>query len=260
MILYQKGNSVKPYNYDAMEYTNFSYISHLHRDFELIYVIEGELSVTVEDKTTLLRQGGFALILPNQIHSFESPCSNRVFVCVFAADFVREFSRTVGDQRWDENCFYISEEERQFLIGKILSEEPPARMELCAYLQWICAVYYRIMMQKKVPELPAFRVDTLLHRMLEYISQHYTENITLREMAREFGYEEHYLSRCFHNFFQVNFKQFVNEYRIRLACHLLEEKQERSMTEIAFQSGFGSVRNFNRAYRSIMGVEPRRRV
>ena len=73
------------------------------------------------------------------------------------------------------------------------------------------------------------------------------------------GYEEHYLSRCFHNCFAMNFKQFVNEYRIQFARRLLEQQPPLPITEIAYMSGFGSVRNFNRVYRAIVGTEPRKR-
>ena len=94
--------------------------------------------------------------------------------------------------------------------------------------------------------------------MLLYISEHYRENITLESMARELGYESHYISRCFHTHLSKNFKEFVNEYRIHYAKHLISSPERMTMTEIAFLSGFQSVRNFNRVYKSIEGTEPRR--
>ena len=76
-------------------------------------------------------------------------------------------------------------------------------------------------------------------------------------MAQSLGYEEHFISRRFNNFFHKNFKQFINERRIHSAKYLLAVKDsELTMTDIAYQCGFQSVRNFNRVFRNIMGYPP----
>ena len=98
-----------------------------------------------------------------------------------------------------------------------------------------------------------------MHKMLSFITEHYTENITLTSMAEHLGYEPHYLSRCFHRAFDKNFKEFVNEYRIARASELLNKADgDISITDIAYQSGFQSVRSFNRVYKNSLGKEPRR--
>lgn len=96
--------------------------------------------------------------------------------------------------------------------------------------------------------------------MLSYITEHFKEDVTLSGMAQSLGYEEHYLSRLFHSFFGMNFKQFVNEYRVNYAESLLSDTGKNcGITEIAYACGFQSVRNFNRAYKRITGHSPRRK-
>lgn len=259
MILYQQENSSKPYNYDAKEYRNFRYIPHLHRDFEVVYPLEGEIQIKVENTVSSLRKGEIALILPNQIHSFETPTHSRVLVLVFSADFVPQFASLVQDKRWQTEKFSLPQAEQDFVWKRLSQDEPPDRLTLGACLQLLCAAYWRTVKDQPPLACAASRSVTLLHRILEYVSNRYTENITLRDMARDLGYEEHYLSRCFHNYFAMNFKQFINEYRIQLSRRLLEIQPPYSITEIAYMSGFGSVRNFNRVYRESVGEEPRNR-
>ena len=44
--------------------TNFSYPVHLHRSFEFITVLEGEMTVTVADKSYNLSHGEGILVFP----------------------------------------------------------------------------------------------------------------------------------------------------------------------------------------------------
>ncbi|HMP32298.1 MAG TPA: helix-turn-helix domain-containing protein, partial [Saprospiraceae bacterium] len=52
------------------------------------------------------------------------------------------------------------------------------------------------------------------------------------------------------------FLDFVNEIRIGNACKMLNENQY-SIAEIAFESGYNSISNFNSQFRKMMGCSPR---
>lgn len=257
MILYQSHNSSVPYNYDAVDYDNFEYIPHLHRDPELVCVLEGAVEAVIEDRTETVRAGQFALILPNQVHTFRTPEFSRARVIVFSEEYVREFRKSLGDREGKTSGFTMPEGDRALFLER-MTLTPPHRMDICACLALACGAYLKE--KEREGMIPARRKkEDLMHKILSYIAGHYTENVTLTAMAEALGYEEHYLSRCFHRLFRKNFKQFVNEYRIYHARQLLSDSDDRrTLTEIAFSSGFQSVRNFNRVYRDLMGCEPRR--
>ena len=256
MILYQQHNSSVPYHYEAITYDRFEYISHLHRDPELICVLEGGIIATVEERTEHLIAGQFALILPNQVHSFTTPQNSRVMVIVFAEEYVKEFHKMLGHRVGKTSAFRMDESDREFFLKKT-SVPIPHRMDICAALSVACGAYLKEKTEEGLTEGPDRRGD-LLHQILSYISVHYTENISLTEMAADLGYEPHYLSRCFHRYFSKNFKQFINEYRLNHARSLLENG-EMSIIDVAYASGFQSVRNFNRVYKVAEGCEPRRK-
>ena len=253
MILYQDLNSFVPYNCQIDIYEDFYYVQHFHRDYELIYVIDGSVEITVEDKTFTLNCGEYALILQDQIHGFETPVTSRVWVCVFSSDYVKEFHKLIGEKISNESKFLPDAVEHSLLL-KILINGEPDRLTLCAGLTLVCSIFMRNV------ELVDGRESydkNILHRMLKYISKHFTEDISLSKMSEELGYEEHYLSRCFHSKFGKNFKHFINEYRVNYAKHLLVSENKMTMTEIAYTSGFQSLRSFNRAFVDIEGVSPR---
>ena len=53
----------------------------------------------------------------------------------------------------------------------------------------------------------------------------------------------------------IGFADFVNSLRIEHACNLLEKGS--NITEIAFSSGFSSIRTFNRVFLQTLGMTPR---
>ena len=100
------------------------------------------------------------------------------------------------------------------------------------------------------------KMDFLVGNFLDWISEHYAENISLKSLAQDFGYEYHYFSRLLSREYGINFKQLVNRYRVEEAIHLLEST-ELPVTEVAMKSGFQSIRNFNHVFKEYTGSTPK---
>ncbi len=93
------------------------------------------------------------------------------------------------------------------------------------------------------------------HQILSYLNDHYTQEITLSSLAREFGLNSHYISTLISKTTHQNFREFLNSYRIEKAKKLLETTGL-SITEIAYRCGFNTLRTFNRAFISFVGMTP----
>ena len=67
-----------------------------------------------------------------------------------------------------------------------------------------------------------------------------------------------YISKLINEEFEMNFNQFVNNFRINEAKKLLEEDNGKvsSMELIAEKSGFGSFNSFTRVFKNITGTTP----
>jgi len=257
MFFYQEQNSLIPYNYNAYEYHNYSILPHIHGDLELIYVKNGVLEVIVGEDELTLGQGEAALIFPNQVHGFRTSRESLSWICVFSKDYVPEFGRLIEDRNCLDNRLHLDETDRQIICNCLMSAGDE-RLERCAGLMCACAAFMRGRSENDFKRIEDTGSETLIHQILIYISRHYEEDITLKGMAAELGYEEHYISRRFGAYFKMNFKQFVNEYRLQYARRLLADREQNlTMVEIAYRSGFQSVRNFNRAYKRLLGGQPR---
>ena len=254
MFFYQNENSKNPYNYNKRETENYFFPPHFHNDFELAYVKAGCCTVTIDGNSQEIKENEFSLILPNSIHSYQTKESSIVTVFVFSKEYVSEFYKKIHNKRSTANCFFMSESEKNVFFSHLISENPEV-LDIVIAMNIACSAFLKaksngIFTVNKSP------TDSLMQKILYYITFHYTENISLKTLASETGYEEHYLSRCFHRYFNKNFKQFINEMRISKAMEYMLANPNASIIDVAFSSGFQSVRNFNRIYKNITGTTP----
>lgn len=91
-------------------------------------------------------------------------------------------------------------------------------------------------------------------KVLLYCSEHYREPLTLEVLARELHLSGDYISHVFSDRLGIHFPDFINRLRVEQTCQHLA--MGCSMTEVAFASGFSSIRSFNRNFKQIMGVSP----
>ncbi len=92
------------------------------------------------------------------------------------------------------------------------------------------------------------------YRIVEYINEHFAENISVNSISAHFYFSRGKLSAVFKKYAGVGINEYINQLRIKNANKLLLQGQ--SSTSAALLSGFESIRTFNNCYKKIMGVTP----
>jgi AraC-like DNA-binding protein len=101
----------------------------------------------------------------------------------------------------------------------------------------------------------ATQQSRLLERALSFIRNHYTEPILLDDVARFACTSKRNLSRLFQAEVGMTVLQSIQEMRIEKACvHL--KTGEMNCIQVAFESGFGSVQQFNRVFLKLRQCTP----
>lgn len=251
MAFYQLNTSKYESYYEVLHFHNIFYRAHFHENLELIYVERGTLLTYIDDKQYLLQSGDCALIFPDQIHSFEKNNQSDCYICSFAYNYVLPFFQQMKNKRSTEPVFRVSPEQVSCLL--FYFKKPTLNLyEIKAVCYMICGLFTQscILTDNSAQ-------NRLLHDILVYIVEHYTENITLKEMSEHLNYEQHYISKVFNGNFPCSFKNYINQLRVSKAKNLLQN-DEYSISEIASLCGFSSVRNFNRAFLSECDITPSR--
>lgn len=251
MAVYQRDNSTSHDHIQIDVYSDFQFFPHFHRDLEFFFVLEGELDVIVHGRTDTARAGDLGLVFSNQVHAYQTASHSKVLVCPFSGSFVNSFMRETEGYVGEKTVFPCDQALAQYLKACYLTPETPDKLTLKATLYALCARYLQC-----VPLTQAKRGNNeLLHQLLTYVEDNYQENITIKSAAKAIGYDENYISRYFHQMVGMNFRRFLNQYRIDYACQLIETRSQR-MSDIALMCGFQNIRSFNRAFLEITGTTP----
>lgn len=226
---------------------DFSFPPHLHRCFEIIVLLSGEMSVTVGQECVTLRAGEAVVVFPNQIHSLESQQSEHV-LCIFSPHLVRAYAAQVTQKAPRLGKFCPS----SHLVEALLQMSPDVSvMEKKGLLYSLCAEFDRCAVygEKEAGD------DMLLHKIFSFVETAFTGNCSLGALSRALGYDYAYLSRFFKQTVGVSFNTYVTHYRLSCVCELLKNT-DMPIVQCAYESGFHSLRSFNRNFRQFLQKTP----
>ena len=97
--------------------------------------------------------------------------------------------------------------------------------------------------------------DNKVKLMMKYIHDHYPENISVDQLAREAHISKRVCFRLFRENLHMSPVEYMTSYRLRKACQRLAESDE-SITQIAYNCGLGSSSYFGKLFREHFGCSP----
>lgn len=251
MIFHQPGNSQPNYNSNAFFYTKEVWESHFHKNFELIYVLSGGVSCTVNGLSCRLGPGDFGLCLPFDVHRYVPEQDTRYWVLVFSEDFVQYFAKSIAGKQGEGFAFRCQPAVEEYVLSQMVEQKSPSILTLKSCLYAVCQQYsnaVRLVERKH-------RKPEAVTAITDYVREHHTQALSLQDISRQIGYDYNYMSRYFHNMFNMSFTDFVSIYRLETAVDLLEHT-DLDMATIALESGFQSVRSFYHAFQKHMQISP----
>ena len=251
MLFHQFHNSTSNYSFNTAFYTDDVWEYHFHKNLELIYVLEGAVDCTVNDKNHCLKAGEFGLCLPYDFHSYKPQENTKYWVLVFSEDFVRYFAKKITNKIGAGYPFCPKKEVKDYIISQLVNNVDPTIFTLKSCLYAVCEEFLNSV---KLTDKNRSHSETI-SRIVDFVAQNHTKKITLSDIAKELGYDYNYMSRHFKNIFNIPFTDFINMYRLETAIKLLDETSK-SITDIALESGFQSVRSFHSFFKKTMDISP----
>lgn len=88
-----------------------------------------------------------------------------------------------------------------------------------------------------------------------YIAEHYTEELSMQDVAKAMRYSDAYFCKLFKQCFRVNFSAYLNEFRVEKAKGMMEDPRV-SVKDIAFSCGYRDSNYFARVFKRITGKTP----
>lgn len=232
---------IKEYN------ENFNYPLHMHQCFELVVTLSGEMNIEINGTTYTLKEKEAVLIFPNRLHSFSSTESKHMLF-IFSPKIVQAFSKKYADKE-PESCKIILDE---FVFEELKSLTPSSSIaQAKGTLYSVCA---RLERQTKFGEAYS-DTGNLLMKIFNFVESNYLAECSLYEASRSIGYDHSYVSRYFKKMTGISYNSYVNICRLNHASYLLSNT-DLSILECSIESGFKSLRSFNRNFKEYFGKTP----
>ena len=251
-------HELRKYNGDEKvwvgKYRNSHNLPHWHRDCELLYVERGTIDVFCGGKSYTLRAGDAMYIRSGELHYMRS--REETYLLVFIFD-----DKLVAGIAADEQLASPLLSDASFIpdayarVRDELREKPPFYAQAAnALTQLMMIAVFRG--EKRVPAATEVTGMKTLKKLLDDVEEKYAD-YTFERAAEFAGFSEAYFSRLFHKQMGMTFSQYLNNVRVRHAVEILREEPKTSMTELSIKTGYTTIRNFNRMFRSITGYAPR---
>ncbi len=246
-MLYQFNHLGSPDYLKLESGENFSFQPHLHQCFEIIIILSGEMQITVDNNDFLVKENEALLIFPNQIHSLQSKNSKHL-LCIFSPKLVQAFSSKLIDKIPVNNKFIPD----SFLIDALSRLTPQSKTSQRKGVLYLLCSQFDLNAEYTQKQSDK---QGLLHKIFSFVENNYNKGCSLLELAQSTGYDYSYLSRYFRKTVGISFNSYVNHSRLSHACYLMENS-DFSIIECAYDSGFTSLRNFNRSFKKYYQVTP----
>ena len=221
---------------------------HLNAECEIVYCKSGSFDAWINGQYFHIGSGKGLFIMPFEYHSFETKISSYVLRFVFSNDVTPSFYDIIRNKKCTGRIFDIDSLTASF-VEKVIAEEKDELLKENVLYPFCRLVLNECKFCNTEKEF------TLFSKALKYMAEHYNEGITLESTAKSMGIHFVHLSRVFKNNSEYSFTQYLNLMKFSRAEYLLKNSGK-TIAEVAYDSGFGSIRNFNRLFLRIAGVTP----
>ncbi len=231
---------------------NLSYrTAHLHSSFEICYVLSGAVKVLTKSDTQVYRKNQFFIFNPGMVHEIKSEEaeSSMVLSIQISSRFCRSYFPTLKNIEFtDTNLsqsldLYGYQKLSQIINNIAISyfyQKPFYELNCMGQInELFCFLLNHISYQVLSEDTQKIQVAKMdrLNRMIEYIDDHFTEKLSLLDLAKKEALSSSYLSHFISENLGMSYQQYVNSLRFEKAIILLQDTQM-PILDICFECGF----------------------
>lgn len=248
---------------------------HWHEEFEAIIITQGSAIITVGKEKYTVNQGEGIFVNSGVMHSLAaagiSGCSFHSLVfhprlvsggieSIFYQKYIQpvldnstfKSSQLVPGSPWNQICLDAIEIAWQSCVYKTPGYEFKVRGSLS---DLVFQLWNHLPVIRRQPDAKVVRDSDRIKAMLQFIHDNHAAELTTKLIADSVMISESECLRCFHNTINTTPIQYVKQYRIQQASHMLVFSKEK-IADIAVKCGFQDISYFTKTFRQLKGCVP----
>ena len=249
--------------------------AHIHEHFELLYCTSGSYELIVEKQTRILSAGDVVLIRPMQPHQTRTLFDgvNQYTVLKFVPEGLFSSTQPIYEMKYIFPFMYFNRHEIEFFTRSQLAGSRIDVLLECMLEEFARRSYgYEMALRSYTEQIllwfirqwhgrgGAAPVDEqgleLIKGVFRYIEEHIEDTLSVDQIAAECNMGRSTFSRFFSRYVGESLPSYVRRLRLTKAANLLIQT-DKSITEIAAETGFSSTSYFVLCFREQNGMSPR---
>lgn len=277
--LIPRSNTMFPTTYfqdELSELPNLAGPLHWHPDFEIATAENNVLNFQVGQQHIILKPGDSIFINGNILHGIKQLSGNipdLLPIIIFPSISIASGNSAIYQkyiqpiERCDSLPFIVFRHDNPChdvvnnLINNtyILLREQKDCYEMAVQRNLSSIFEYIYLHIEELPKLESTRIQInnqiRIQKMLTYIYEHYSESVTLNDIAGAANISRSEAERCFNTYIGCSPIDALIKYRLQIAHQLLSDKNM-TLQEISYNCGFNSVNYFSRQFKKNYGYTP----
>lgn len=242
---------------------------HWHEEIEITYVFEGSVYHQLNGKRVKLTAGEAIFINSKQLHLIQSDNQDCVLYCLIFHPMLLSASNYLAKkyvlpiiENGTLDYFFLKEndeKQKQILDAivriKELEDDPCFEIKAMSVLHDLWLGLYEVLPRTKENEVIVNEDLHKVQKMLSLIHRSYSDNISLEDICMAGAVGKTKGTQIFTQYLNMTPVEYLVNYRLEVAAKQLVETNK-SVTDIALESGFSDSSYFARAFRKGMGMSP----
>ena len=243
-----------------------------HDFWELCFVSEGEIEISIDGKISPLSKNQLILISPGKNHSYHSEKGNqnKAFVICFdsfsqSLDAISEYIFNLESTQL--SCMSLIAEESRATFRTTerdllaVADNPlfGGQQALLLQLEYLLISLVRSLSSEKSSDI-VFISDENFHEelvkaILRYLRENIHKKVSLADVCERFNYSRSFICKAFKNQTGESLITCFNRMKAKKAAKILSETSK-SVTDIAMELGFKEIKYFDTVFKKHYGVSP----
>lgn len=249
----------------------YVFSGEMHDFWECVYVIDGEVCVSSDERMYYLRKGDIVFHKPQEFHKFhiENPSGATIL------DFSFLLDGEIAERMEDKVCHLTEEQNaimRMFVsyLRREFDSHPDAKTKFYFYnalpvfknntvfLQTVRLYILQLILSLSTNEIPLKMVETeetaLLKRAIEFMNQAIETSLSINDLANNLNISLSSLKRLFKKHTGLSVYKYYLTLKTRTATTMLRSGM--TVSEVANKLNFSSPAYFSATYKREAGKNP----
>lgn len=234
--------------------------THWHKDFELLFIDEGVLHLNIAGEKIVAHAGDTVIINPYYTHEGLTDTEglrHRILVFDPTPLCEHEASNNLLQPYLKQNAAFnalVRDDDLRAIADELFAIEDRSRPnDILLYTGLLYRLLFLLLERHCNTSFCASSTHKRIHKVIDYINEHYCEDITPSSLSQMFGYQESYFSRLFKATTSLRPIEYIRVLRLEKARQMLREPTV-GIASVAKLCGFTDLNYFSRCFKVRYGI------